>query len=121
MKKIKKILVLTSALTVLATPITSYAATSDTLSIETEIQEEASTSNLLRCNHCSGYVKYDAVILNKTLGSDNVYLGQVNYGDRFCILRQTTNSQGTWIYVKMCTGQNTGKYGWIYKAYTNIY
>lgn len=116
MKKLKKLLALSCALSMIAVPSNALAATS---SNETVKSSEEAVMPIENYHTWDGRLLFDNVILNATLGSDNVYLGQVNTGDWFCVHNWKTNNQGRWIYVYMLSGQNAGRYGWIFRDYTN--
>lgn len=114
MKKIKYLLTLVIALSIFAMPCYTFAAT-----VPLESTTPNTRDGAVQPVYYTGRVIYNNVILNKTLDSNNVYLGQVNYGDTFRAMYETYTPDGKlWVYVYMTSGQNSGKYGWLYKAYT---
>lgn len=116
MKKIKKILVLSCILTTLVIPVNSFAAISDYNIYK------SNNINLLS-NGEWGTVKYDGVILNSYYQSNGVALGLVNTGDRFTTngITYTSADGRKWYYVHMLSGNNAGRYGYLYVPYVNIH
>lgn len=111
MKKVKQLFILVAALSILTMPCNVFAA-----NIPNEVSQ---STRYIEEYHHNGHLIYDNVILNSSLGSNNVYLGQVNSGDIFEGYYYALQPDGSeWILVKMKSGQCRGLWGWIYLPYT---